>query len=117
MAVSVADCIHDEPNCARHFGGAAAIQIGAAAIEGGAAIADWHEAGGSRHGQVGFFHACDRWNVGPVSNGIPLRPDQLVMDPPWGSTKVTARRLVAELAELESQHVGFLKPARPGPDC
>lgn len=117
MAVSVADCIRDEPNCARHFDGAAPIEIGAAAIEGNAAIADWHEARGSRYGQVGFFYACDHWNVASVSNGVPLRPDQLLMDSPLGPTKAMAHRLVAELAQLETQHVGFTEPAKPGSDC
>jgi hypothetical protein len=117
MAVSIANCIHDEPNCARSFDGATAIEIGTAAIEGNVAIADWHEGRGSRYGQVGFFYLCDHWNVGPVSNGVPLRPAQLLMNPPWGPTKATASKLVAELAQLETQHVGYITPAKPGPDC
>lgn len=117
MAVSVAECIRDEPKCARAFAGAGAVEIGAAAIEGDAAIADWREARGSRHGQVGFFYACDHWNVGPVTKAAPLRPAQLVTGPRWGASRATANKLVSELAQLESEHVAFLKPAEPGPDC
>jgi hypothetical protein len=52
-----------------------------------------------------------------VTSDIPLRPDQLQMDPPWGATKATARKLVSELARVEARHVDFLEPAKPGSEC
>jgi hypothetical protein len=115
MAVQVANYIHESGAAA--FGGAKAIEIGAAVIEQPGAVADWRAANGNAHGQVAFIYACDHWNVLKVSNGVPLRSDQLVVNEPFPITKTTANRLVAELAALEGSQVTYLKPARPISGC
>lgn len=120
MAVEVANYIHDVHNRAFHagsFSGATAVQIGAAVIEQPGALADWRAANGKAHGQVAFLYVCDHWNVLKVSNGGPLRPEQIVVEQPFPITRSVADKLVAELAELETKNVAFLKPARAHPGC
>ncbi|MGC2129629.1 MAG: hypothetical protein WA629_05970, partial [Candidatus Aquilonibacter sp.] len=112
--------IHDVHNRAFHAGsfeGATAVEIGAAVIEQPGALADWRSENGNGGGQVAFLYVCDHWNVLKVSNGVPLRPEQIVVEQPFPITKTVAQKLVAELAQLETKNVVFLKPARPHPGC
>ncbi len=120
MAIEVANYIHyphDRAFKAGSFNGASAVEIGAAAIEQPGALADWRAAKGSGHGQVAFLYVCDHWNVLKVSNGVPLRAEQIVVQQPFPITKSKANSLVAELARLEDNNVTFLKPARPRAGC
>jgi hypothetical protein len=119
MAVEVANYIHDL-NPAFHagsFDGARAVEIGAAVIEQPGALADWRGENGKGHGQVAFLYVCDHWNVLKVSNGVPLRPEQIVVQQPFPITKSVAKKLVAELAALETKNVVFLKAVPPHPGC
>jgi hypothetical protein len=119
MALEVANYIHDT-NPAFHagsFDGTRAVEIGAAVIEQPGALADWRGENGKGHGQVAFLYVCDHWNVLKISNGIPLRPEQIVVQQPFPITKSVAQKLVAELAALETKNVVFLKPVRPHPGC
>ncbi len=120
MAVEVANYIHDtrEPAfAAGAFHGATAIEIGAAVIEMPGALADWRGANGNGHGQVAFLYVCDHWNVLKISNGAPLRPDQIMVKQPFPITRPLADKLVAELAQLDTTNVAFLKPAKAHQGC
>jgi hypothetical protein len=119
MALEVANYIHDV-NPAFHagsFDGARGVEIGAAVIEQPGALADWRGANGKGRGQVAFLYVCDHWNVLKISNGMPLHPEEIVVQQPFPITKSVAQKLVAELAALETKNVDFLKPVRPHPGC
>lgn len=120
MGVQVANYIHDTREPAFHagsFNGATAVEIGAAVIEMPGALADWRAANGSGHGQVAFLYVCDHWNVLKISNGVRLRPDQIVVKQPFPITRPVADKLVAELAQLDTANVTFLKPAKAHQGC
>jgi hypothetical protein len=120
MSVEVANYIHDtrEPAfAAGSFHGTTAVEIGAAVIEMPGALADWRAANGAGHGQVAFLYVCDHWNVLKISNGVPLRPDQIVVKQPFPITRPMANKLVAELGQLDTSNVAFLKPAKAHQGC
>jgi hypothetical protein len=120
MALEVANYIHyphDRAFKAGSFNGATAVEIGAAVIEQPGGLADWRAASGKGHGQVALLYVCDHWNVLKISNGVPLRPQQIVVELPFPITRPVADKLVAELGQIETKNVAFLKPARPHPGC
>jgi hypothetical protein len=96
------------------------VEIGAA-VTGGQfgqyALAEWRSARGKLHGQVSFFYICDHWNVGKVSTGRPFRARDLVGNGGFGIPGATASKLVAELKQLDDQHIAYLKPARAAGGC
>jgi hypothetical protein len=122
MAVSIADYIHDgdydrsqgRPNPFKSD----AVELGAVAIQGHWALGNWRLADESIHGQVFFFYECDHWNVGNVATGSSLKVQDLVARQGVGRIpSPSAARLVADLVQLESQHVAYLKPAKPEMTC
>jgi hypothetical protein len=99
-----------------------AVELGPAAIEmsqayGDVALADWHSADGSVHGQVMFIDMCG-WQLKAVSLGRRLRAqDYQAQSGPLTPVAKVFSKLSADVIELEAQHVAYLKPARPLIGC
>jgi hypothetical protein len=118
MAVSIADYIHDGDYGKSNPFKTGAVEVGAVVIESHWALADWRSADGSTHGQVSFFYECDHWNVGAVSIGGALSVQNLIARKGLGQMPApAATKLAAELTQLESQEIAYLKPAKATGDC
>jgi len=115
MSVSIADYIHDygKSNSFKTN----AVELGPAGVEGHSALADWRSADGKHRGQISFFYLCDHWNVGKISTGQPLRAKDLVGQALSSMSTRTAAKLIADLKQLESQHVAYLRPAHNEVSC
>ena len=107
LAQAVADAIHSNAATFHHL---KAVEVGAAVVDGYNALADWRSHDQAQRGQVSFYLACDHWNVGNVSFGRALTPQEIASgDHPFG--KPNGSKQLAELAALETQNVAYLKPA------
>lgn len=115
MSEEIANYIHGSGRSNAFKAGA--VELGPATVEGNFALADWRSADRKRHGQVSFFYACDHWNVGKISVGRPFQAKDLVSKDLSNVSLKTAAKLLADLKQLENQHVAYLKPAHDEGSC
>lgn len=118
MAVEVANYIQQHGT----FKGAKQVMIGRAIVEGMWALADWKAAKGSQSGQVGFYFACDHWNVGVVSVGTNLTARTLAgmwsFEPLTAAAKTArAQKLIAQMQQARRANVAYLPPAKATGGC
>jgi hypothetical protein len=123
MAVTIATDIHfDQKLRLSNPFKTNAVELGPTAIErsaqfGELALADWHSAEGRVHGQVLLVPMCG-WRVHAVSVGRRLKARDLNVRPDLlPATVKVFSKLSAEVVELETQHVAYLKPALPITGC